>query len=353
MSSPAPDSTPAPAATAPQADSPALLTPISIYPPILDPLKHNQVHQATKQEPYFPSNDHTILFFLAALIASVAALVLINSVILHILGYSRPPVIRVLGFTGTPFEYTIVIFVGYGLWRVLKVIVKGAKNADRTPTIVSDSSYRLRIIGHPSSTQAATSPFDDEPFEPIILRSYFAITFVDEPQGLPKITKFGKFLEARSFKTRFDHGQYAAIIHTFCLLSAIAIVAIYHYTLFGDFYTITLLHPFGIMCLHVLIYSLIRPTYIRISPGALDVIYFPALWLKSHRIDRYNLQTSSIIIDLVNPMVLIHDPSRSDRKTIFITSIGLLPRTNLPRNLFAAARSTHPTPPLPADALTG
>lgn len=345
MSSLTPDSTPSLSATSQPTDlspdSPAVPT----HPPTLDPQKHNQVHQATKLEPDAIWPGRSVLFVFAAIAAIFALVALVAWFIMRIPGVPRTPAIIAVA----------VASAAIGFWQLAKVIKKARKNAT-FPPVPSDTSYRLRIIGPPPLTQSAIDPFNNDPFEPIILRSYFAVSFFDESKPLPAInkkSKYNKYIKVRYAKTKMDLGEHAAYIHTLCALAAIAIVALYQYSIVGNFKFISTPHVFGIMGLHALIFSLIRPTYIRIAPGALDVLYFPALWFKSHRTDRYNLTIASIAIDLKTKMVMIHDPSRPDRKTLAITLNALLPRTNLPRDLLAAARSTHPTPPLPSDALTG
>lgn len=338
MSSLAPDSTPPLAGTSLPTDS----SPLSTHPPTLDPQKHNQVHQATQLEDKAIWPAHNVLFVFALIAAIFALVAIVAWIIMRIPGLPRIPSLIVVA----------IISAGIGLWQLTKVIAK-ARKAAKTPPIPSDTSYRLRIIGPPALTESAIAPFNDDPFEPIILRSYFAVSFVDEKHQLPALKKYDKPPKVRYLKTKVDHGQHAAYIHTFCALVALAIVALFHYSLFKNLKLISAPHIWAIMGLHALIFSLIRPTYIRIAPGALDVLYFPALWFKSHRTDRYNLTTSSIAIDLKSNVIMIHDPSRPDRKTLSITLTALLPRTNLPRDLLAAARSTHPTPPLPTDALTG
>lgn len=92
------------------------------------------------------------------------------------------------------------------------------------------------------------------------------------------------------------------------------------------------------------------PTYFRIVPGRLDVMQYFALSRSKPSISKFDLRSSRVLVDLNRDVILI-EPSDGPVRILRVGSV--VDRIGLARAIFEAARSTHPAPPLPDDALLG
>ncbi len=93
-----------------------------------------------------------------------------------------------------------------------------------------------------------------------------------------------------------------------------------------------------------LIATFVFPTYLRITPGRLDVFQFPALGIGQPRVRTHDLRKPEVTV-LLNQSTLILKSSE-DQGTSFVTYATSLDRLGTSRAILAAAISPHPTPPL-------
>lgn len=179
-----------------------------------------------------------------------------------------------------------------------------------------DPAYRLRLIAGPRKA-AALITLADDPFEPRFFTSVFALP----PNRLVRSTLI------------------------------IASIAAWVAVLTGLFKA----PGTGLAGSAVLLAILIAlwcgcPTYLRISPGRLDLIR-SVIWSRTPRITTLDLLTTQVQVDLKRDLITIIPAGEAQPRLLETRSI--LDHVGLARAIFEAARARAPGPPLPDDALTG
>lgn len=222
--------------------------------------------------------------------------------------------------------------------------------------MTSDAAFRLRVVGEGASVnslvqqaQAVATTFS----EPFIARSLLALSTA--PDDVPARDKAIKSLpRGQGSQTISDlsNGQRALGIGAAISLAA-AFYFVPRWVLHNDL-------PFGIFQTAsaaigaALLLSVVSPTYIRISPGTLDVLRFG--WEpRSHlRFERFDLSRALILIDTRRGVIRIRDESRASRRTLIIRSRLIAARPGaIDLAVLSAARCTDPSPPLPESSLAG
>jgi hypothetical protein len=132
---------------------------------------------------------------------------------------------------------------------------------------------------------------------------------------------------------------------------AVLIWATFEYVgLSSRFFAINLLLYFWIaFLLASAIVAWIRPTYIRIVPGRLDVMQFSGLSWRAVRTSSWDLARARVLIDSRRGVAFVDDADESLEFSLRL----MRERQGFARALFMAALSTHPPAPLPADELLG
>ena len=94
------------------------------------------------------------------------------------------------------------------------------------------------------------------------------------------------------------------------------------------------------------------PTYFRIVPGRLDVMRFNNLLNRPVSVERYNLRTAKLLIDLRRGVIFVDE---SDGRTgeFPIVWMRRSTRERLAYHLLLAAISSYEAPMLPDDRLLG
>ncbi len=238
------------------------------------------------------------------------------------------------------------------LWRKQAQPFRWSKNGS-----FSDPSARLRIIGEGARTEPVLAAVVRDSFDPVIVRSLSGVTlasFLPTPEQLagaatskPSERFNGWGLETRSsLALRAEAGLFTAVI-------AAVIVGI-HLRMFGTWSGISAPHIIGAWGLASVVRALLRPEYIRIAPGVIDVFRYPILGLGTPRFERFNLRAASVAVDLPTGATRIHDPSRGDHPVAYLSLRSMIGRpTVIAAALFSAAQSNTDTPPLPTDELLG
>jgi hypothetical protein len=98
----------------------------------------------------------------------------------------------------------------------------------------------------------------------------------------------------------------------------------------------------------------IWPTYLRLSPGRLDVLQYPFLGAGKPRIRSFDLHASRVALQIHGPLI-VFPPGADDGELFPAASSPWFTRDplNFERTALAASLSTAPAPPLPDDALVG
>ncbi len=109
----------------------------------------------------------------------------------------------------------------------------------------------------------------------------------------------------------------------------------------------------AIMCLMTLPFMWTWPTYLRVSPGRLDVVRYGLMGSGTPHVQRIDLRAARVLVNL-RAMTVIVQPAESAERTLVvqINQWGA-PNTELARSLFEAARWEGDHSPLPDDALVG
>lgn len=240
---------------------------------------------------------------------------------------------------------TVVALVA-GIRWLLPVIRTGYRDAtsmDRLPLRV-DEAVRVRCVGGQGAIERM-GPVSLEAFEPVIERLLFAST------------------PGRSFIVAWVVGAGLCLIGLLVIAELagtgfrIGPVSLWS---FGYFI-------FGLVAFSgCLIAAAVYPTYVRISPGRVDVITFSFLGRRVRELQRYDVGRDRVLVLLrvgaaiVEPAedagapiepesaVKTRDSKSAPRCILFAGSMN---RTGLARDILAAAISPHPTPALPEDRL--
>jgi hypothetical protein len=91
------------------------------------------------------------------------------------------------------------------------------------------------------------------------------------------------------------------------------------------------------------------PTYFRVVPGRLDVMRFGSLRGRPVSIERFDLHTAKLLVDMRRWVVFIDDEERQIELPIAL----MRDRRRFAHAVLLAALSTYEPAPLPDDALLG
>jgi len=222
--------------------------------------------------------------------------------------------------------------------------------------ITSDATFRLRVIGEGASVNALVQQAEAVATtfsEPFVVRSLLALSMVPDDAPAQKKNGSPKVRERGSQPTSdLSNGQRAFGIFAAVLLAA-AFYFVPRWVLridlsFGIFQTATAVIGAALLL------TVVSPTYIRISPGTLDLLRFGWEPRTHLRFERFDLRRASILIDTRRAVIRICDESRASRRTLVIRTrlIAARPGT-LELAVLNAARCTEPSPPLPESSLAG
>lgn len=109
----------------------------------------------------------------------------------------------------------------------------------------------------------------------------------------------------------------------------------------------------AIMCLMTLPFMWTWPTYLRVSPGRLDVIRYGLLGAGTPRVRRMDLRRARVLVNLRAQTVIVEPSEDSERMLVVQLNQWGAPNTELARSLFEAARWEGEHSTLPDDALVG
>lgn len=119
---------------------------------------------------------------------------------------------------------------------------------------------------------------------------------------------------------------------------------------------ISLLGPWdywAIMCLMTLPFMWTWPTYLRISPGRLDVVRFPFLGAGRPRVRSIDLRSARVLVNLHAQSVVVEPADEMARALVVQINQWGASNVELARALFEAARWEGEMLTLPDDALLG
>ncbi|HYE61976.1 MAG TPA: hypothetical protein VD997_08255 [Phycisphaerales bacterium] len=233
-------------------------------------------------------------------------------------------------------------------WRKLR---RRMKETPYRGALVSTDDARISLQSPDDAVERAALTMVDDPFEPVVVRTlvdpHFGELEADGKQeslpkhkGIPKVTQHS------------DRGR--AWADLLCMLVAMAAVMVMQRVATGSWWKSvrtdaiwTAIAMAGVMA------AFAKPTYVRISPGVLDVVLYPALGAGRPVIERYDLRTSRVVIDAKKGWIAVFDQARASRKAVYLRTRWAITRESVGAWVVRAARSKQPTPPLPMDDLIG
>lgn len=224
----------------------------------------------------------------------------------------------------------LFVALGFGtrIWRRLRSAYDEGMELTKLP-LSADGRGRVRCIGR-QATVRRLGPIPEEPFEPVIVR----VVVASKP--------------SRAFVWTWVVSG---------VLAVVGVLAMFRYVLSGVgpgtspwtsfmyFY-----FAFGASA-GSLIATFVFPTYLRITPGRLDVFKFPALGRGRPEVSTFDLKRLNVTLLLNQSSIVLE--SSPDAGMQFVTFAASFDRLGTSRALLAAAVSPHPTPPLPDDTLLG
>lgn len=300
--------------------------PATIHEPP-DPVPEELVHAVTDWEEHLQGEirrAHLWSFFTGASITTEACI--LGGTILFSLLFSA---LKVAGLTGRD-----TAIVGLGLLVLtLGVLVASAARDRVRPAprpkfpAVSDPAARVRVVAKTKLLERLLSrPIDaSSGFEP----SIFRITFAVEPRyrsTLKVVTLVGVCMAGIILLEELLAGQ-----------GVIAATPAYLGIVIGRFSR-----------------AFIWPTYLRVSPGRLDVLQYAFLGIGRPRVRTYDLRTSRVALHVHGHLAVF--PRNADTGELFPTASNPLFDAEpmaFERTILRAALTTAPAAPLPDDRLTG
>ncbi len=219
--------------------------------------------------------------------------------------------------------------------------------------LVSDTSFRLRLVGDGEHTARLVEDPPDASFEPVVLFSWYGISYVSA--GVDRNGKKADGSAAPKNKLVLSDmtNSRRGVVTIIGILAAIGFLVFQRKVLhskesFGP------LPFFAGFAIAGAISAWITPTYVRIAPGVLDVLRFGFLEKGMPRFERWDLRRAEILADARSGLVRVWDDSREGSRGLMLKSGQLSCKTEtLIKQVFRAARTRHQTPPLPEDALVG
>ncbi|MBS0195777.1 MAG: hypothetical protein JSR77_03375 [Planctomycetes bacterium] len=314
------------------------------------PIAAGNAAHAGGLEPIHVAFKHNELIMAAAgpMVYMWAGLVMVCILVLETIAMS----IRV------PTPIAVGLAVGIGLIAIAFAFIMIRRSLRRRwarsrDGLVSDASYRLRLVGDGEQTARLVEDLPDAPFEPVVFFSWCGISYT-----APGIDRSGKKADGSAApknklvlpdmtNTRRWVTAIIGILSGFGFLVFQRLV-LHSKESFGP------LPFFAGFAIAGAISAWITPTYIRIAPGVLDVLRFGYLEKGTPRFERWDLRRGEVLADARGGLVRVWDDAREGSRGLMLKSGQLSCRSEtLIKSIFRAARSRHETPPLPEDALVG
>ncbi len=206
---------------------------------------------------------------------------------------------------------------------------------DGYSTSQGDATIRLRLIGRREDALDLLARIEDVPFEPMVKMSLGTVTFVNDPKPDP----------SAGFLSRYG-------VRLLMFALAYALVAGMNWAASGRWDFPTSFDIWASMALGIAGCAFAEPRYVRLAPGVLDVFWYGPLGRGTPRVRRFDLAACAVTIRLVDSAVVVRD--KADDFTVVISHRAWWARwPELQERLLAAATTSHPTPPLPRDELSG
>jgi hypothetical protein len=299
------------------------------------------VHVATTEGPSeaWPRPDPFMVFAVAGLVILAIWVVLAST---SMLGIRLPP--------GPMFVVLIGVFALVGLYSIIRAVRRRRSRA-QAERRESDPTSRLRVIGVPAEVEPLTRDLANVTFEPVVMRSVYATS---QPSKKKDGTVRTRRRRGRTYLRTCAGPMVSRVTLGICMGLGAALAVAAHFVLFDRRFTFNYFEVMAGMGLGVCAAAFVRPVYLRLAPGVLDVFHYGPLGSGTPRVDRYDLRTARVAVHLDHGYVRVEDANDASRPVLFVRLNRLMGAgTPRARHFLQAAYTTHPTPPLPMDALDG
>lgn len=220
--------------------------------------------------------------------------------------------------------FAVLLGVPLILLKVRTRVPKAKKNAPIEPAVKSDEAYRLRLMATRDQANAL-GPLRPDAFEPLISPVYFALR---GPRGVAVCVWIvaSIFLMAAWYYAKKEVGLFGGGIPQFYEVWAC----------------------FGIAAAP---FAFLWPTYVRVSPGRLDVFQYGVLGSGTPRVRTFDLRTHKVYLNIMGKTLELTPEAGPP----VVVDLGLWsPKPlELARAIFEAARWKHERPSIPDDELVG
>jgi hypothetical protein len=262
---------------------------------------------------------------------------------------------RATPLPGWPLDILAGVLMALGIVYAFRLIIRQAQLVIWTPSRFAEGApERLRAIGCSARLERELAEAVDASFEPIVWRCAGAVYFGElDADGKTIKIKPQKRAKIQTAVTVGSGAPSLGLAGVAVLLISLGAVLVPSRLVSGSWlHAMSTEAMWAVMALTFVLWVFVRPVYVRVAPGVLDVLTYSALGLGNPHANRYDLRKGSVTLDESAGWMCIVDASRSGRSVLFLRPRWLLgPRAAA--WVFAAARVSAPTPPLPMDGLTG
>lgn len=285
-----------------------------------------------------PSGNQLTMFMYMAAIWCVG-------VALFLSGKIFPAIQQVAnGLIGAGF-FAILAFV------VFRIVQSVRRTRRRKTTAALQDSPRLRIVGTEKDAAAVLAEVESQSSEPLVLRSVWGVQIVKQAvPGLPPVVKIGK--KTKKLNTIQPRAPWSRLAIAASIFVGLCLVVGLRWSLFRTWRGFNMFDGWSAFAFGALLSAFITPVYVRIAPGVVDLFKYRPFGFGRPEMDRYDLRTATIALDLDYGWIRIEDASRRERPVLFLKPALLLGEKHIARAVFAAALTTVATPPMPEDRLS-
>ncbi|MFZ4573040.1 MAG: hypothetical protein ACOYN0_01505 [Phycisphaerales bacterium] len=267
-------------------------------------------------------------------------------------GVFAEPAVLMLRAIGLPLWTAICITaatVAVAFYFVFRHWTRRAKVSEwaRNPGgLISDPSYRLRLVGPGEQNLQILRDLEvDEAFEPLVRRSWGDHQFLVPIPQKPFVK-----LAPSDFRGAGVVLFGAVVVLTLAGITLLKYLRLTFQTTYFPMYH-EVLGAFGVA---QLARGWISPTFLRLSPGRLDVMHWRFMNLGRPTCRSYDLRTARITVALPARTARIEDPNNATHPILVCRwRVDKVDGLDWPTLLLRAARTKYPTPALPDDSLIG
>lgn len=320
-------------------------------PPPPEPPEPNAIHAAAKpsQRLFFWVNQFQFLMVIGmfGLVLQVGWLILVKTT-----NWIRPSILAGINANRLTAFVVLGLVVAALVIAIVYFTKRGSKQIDSTTyPQITNAAFRLRLIGRESHAKAIVDALTPNAnFEPVIIRLWYG-----HARESDKVTKHGQ-------PEFFHQGGVSPKVWAISTFVTVGAMVLASWSMGWKLIKLDMWTVWAGMGLVTVIATWIKPSYLRIAPGRLDVMEFGAMGLGKVKCDTYDLRSAKIAINIAIGVARIEDCSEAKQPVLHLRPAMIVgDSTKWLRHaadqawvaILNAARTDVPTPPLPDDELLG